>query len=250
MMSNHMLERHEIQDPATRLVAERIDNMVLKIKLFEGAVADNPVSDLKELAKLVEELDSFKMNCTRFVYLPDFSIFTPLTDADYGLNHLLANTEEFTALFQRVESMLARLGEQRRLRGLEPAPTENLAPLRADYNSVLKLAESITVSHIKLQLHCQSFITAERERGDGLEQQRIMLYRPLLVLRDEYFVAPRAGLLTEYLRCAESISSNPFYTSGLKVDNLALWRHYQEVMERYTLELEVLSMLESGQGSR
>jgi hypothetical protein len=103
---------------------------------------------------------------------------------------------------------------------------------------------TVTAPKLALQGHFQNFVAVGPEPlrfGPG-EMQR--LYSPLSELRDEYFTTPKSGHITEYLRRAETVRTNPDYVIS---ESFALSHSRQQAEKKLAsnqLSLEVFSMLD------
>jgi hypothetical protein len=116
---------------------------------------------------------------------------------------------------------------------------------RAALDRLKRLVPEVTVAHIQLEKHFQAFTTASPSRQRMQHRELVDLFEPLQRLRDEYFRSPRADLLVEYLEVASTTTNHPQYYLGEYPRDKALYETHRAEVERITLELEVLIMLQT-----
>ena len=120
-------------------------------------------------------------------------------------------------------------------------------------DSLVTVLRQMDVEHLALEFHFRKMLSFTPVVIDEVFMNNMLeVYRTLFALRDEYFVAPRPGLLSEYLATAEAVSNSRALRRLVRATRRVAGKRIAPVepraihdeLEEVTLELEVLSMLE------
>lgn len=133
------------------------------------------------------------------------------SEQSVGLEKLLGSQAEMISLhdvarstFEDTRFKLAAEDEKRRFL---------LDEAQVSFDALLSGMSEMTQEHVALQAHLEYFVIVGMPDSDEIVKLANTLYAPLFRLRDEYFEAPRCGLLQEYLETAEQISKSLTYKS-------------------------------------
>jgi len=124
-----------------------------------------------------------------------------------------------------------------------------------EVQALLSTFESITVEHLTVERHLFSLIVLAMQYHRRLAVWRsVVIFRPVLLLREELFRAPRPGLLREYLTKVEKLQASlRFRRLAKSTERLAYrkyavakteWDGWKRELQKTTLELEVLALLD------
>jgi hypothetical protein len=222
-----------VQDPVTEVSGKLMTSILTGISYAQAGLSDTAKLHLRGLSKDSFGIERFMGRTMRLPIVSDVLLPTSAAvDSSSGLGHLVNNFSQFTGLFESVKGQLELIADYW------------IPVLEKDYATLAKLVSEVTLTKLTLQLHCMYFAstTLLHERARSLEREELI--RPVLALRNEYFAAPRASLLAEYLDLSASVASTSLY-STFSVGGPTLWRVHERIVNRHATELEVLSMLES-----
>jgi len=147
------------------------------------------------------------------------------------------------------EFKLVLVNQELELRALQtPEPTieQLLKPASERFETLAGLLAQLTPKHLAMQGHLESFIAAGPIFSFITAEQRGVIYAPLKSLRNEYFLAPRPGIVSRYLELVELTSVSKLYTrySQGSVGNSKLNEILQKEIKKHQEALEVMSLLE------
>jgi hypothetical protein len=136
--------------------------------------------------------------------------------------------------------------ELRALQTPEPTIEQLLKPASERFETIAGLLAQLTPKHLAMQGHLESFIAAGPIFSFITAEQRDALYASLKSLRNEYFLAPRSGVVSRYLELVELTSDSKLYTrySQGSVGNSKLNEILQKEIKKHQDALEVMSLLE------
>jgi hypothetical protein len=206
------------------------------IELEPGLRALEPRIMQLELTQKISKLSFFRDDC-----------LSTTGTAGLALEHMLTHSQELDDLLVFEECLLENLIVELQGDPISLQVTDLLQSTHSEHESLTLLLRSLTPKHIALQRHLEWLVWADQDMARNPWSTELPEpYRQLTTLRDEMFLTPRRGLLTDYLKAVEVVKANaasdgdPIGTAfDLVADELMLR------LEQATVELETLSMLES-----
>jgi len=130
-----------------------------------------------------------------------------------------------------------------------------LRGLHKDFGKVFMLYRRITTSHVVLQGHFQYLVTSgpsvevSVSNGESLEakeklERQAELFGSLETLRDQFFLKPTPGLVTEYLQEVAVVEASAVYRGARYDTERFISDLFLARLDKWRLELEVKSLLE------
>jgi hypothetical protein len=214
---------YRLSDPLVRATAAIADAV-------EEAVATVMVKGETSLAQKLQDTLMSKLQ-TLMLFAEDCQyVFTPSAS---GLGNLITHFDAFSADVEEVELILSKNDDEE----VDLSVLTLMAPARLEFANLKKRMPTITERHITLQTHFEHLVTdAVTPDGRPMVTDSSILLTRLSELRDEYFVAPRRGLIGEYLEFAEATIAELEAKFGP--------RNFTG-LEPLTVKLEVYSILET-----
>lgn len=158
-----------------------------------------------------------------------------------SLGYLMSNFAYFLELFNDLDIVVERCLKEKASPEAGEYFRGHLALSREKIKYLEKLVLGLTPTHLVLQRHAIMLY-----RGGNLSltaKAHKARSTSLLILRDEYFAAPRATLVVDYLRLVSQIAlKGPVPVGEDKLEKLT--RQYLEELESCAVELEVANLLE------
>jgi hypothetical protein len=233
------------RDPLTTRALELLDEL-------ESVIREIPVSVFPEdgykmsnkVADAEQAVYGLIYNTEHVLEFSSLESAKPVTDEKTGLSYLLGNWSDVEKVIEATREIFAALQRcevPRHYRSSVEIPKylyQQFKQLRADL-------DRLTPAHAKLQFHLQVLILATPSFKGAVAVSGAELVEPLSRLRDAYFANPKPKLLTRYLELAEGIVADPRYAKYFAPIYPEPAKNHRAHIEAATVELEVLSMMES-----
>jgi len=224
----------EFEDPLTGMVNPLIDQLGMTLRSIRL------LSEQSRTLSPEEELLLESLSYTGSIY--DFGADWRYTSDDMRMGRLLEELPEFQS---RVELALGSLKKAVDVFRGHADVTDldlSLAKAEADYAEMLRLLDALTPAQIAMQKHFLWLVqTVSVENASYMNEFLV----PLEKLRNNLFLEPRAGIVTEYLERVAQLRLDPLFEYSRSIYKEYLSRsHFVDVEEEALERLEVMSLLE------
>lgn len=237
--------RLSFRDPLTKRALELFDEL-------ESAIREIPVSVFPEdnyrMSNKVADAEQAVFGLMyNTEHVLEFSILEgakPVNDSTTGLSYLLGSWSEVETLLEatrEIFDVLQRCNVPVHYRSSAKAPER----LYDQFEELRTSLTRVTPAQAKLQFHLQVLMLATPSFKGAVEKPGAQLIEPLSQLRDAYFANPEPELLGKYIRLADRAVADARYAKYFAPAYPQLAKNHRAHIDAATVELEVLSMLES-----
>jgi hypothetical protein len=222
-------------DPAVRSVATIATNVYDAVALVFTFLPLEQYRGTRNHTKFMEELMRLDDRLITFAYDVRPTIGSGLEHLVDNFDHFKADLDAALRLLEEVDSRYIVTSDYSKVKEYMSEAREGLARLRL-------MVSQVNQRHLGLQAHFEFLLSYGGVHSLSDEAQEMLAASPAL-LRDEYFLKPRLGLISSYLKLVDeqllrfTVSSDDPMTARIH----SSWRRD---FDRASQELEVIGMLE------
>jgi hypothetical protein len=239
-VSNSLASLHH--DPVVRVMTSIVLDLYDLLDKVEVRVASlNQQADrtskrgawlLSALSARLEKIDEFDGEC-RF------------GEGDAGgVSHMLTNLDKFTLWFDDSLELFETAFSELEPKNGSAYYASKIFDLREAFSTMTSRAKRLTPVQVVIQRHFECLKLASPGYGLLDDDELAVLLMELANQRDECFLNPVQGDVTEYLRVAAATAATPEYANhGVKASDGPGESALMAKLEEYTNQLEVFSLL-------